>query len=52
MTYLDNTFSNSSAVQAHIYFFLNQISYHLDLLYVAYSSIFQKFYPVEKVKKS
>lgn len=52
MTYLDNTFPNSSAAQAYVSFFKNQISYHLDLLYVTYSSIFLNSIQWKRMKNS
>lgn len=49
MTYLDNTFPNSSATQAHISFF--NIRLVIILTTIRYLFInFLKFHPVEKAK--
>lgn len=52
MTYLDNTFSNSSAVQAHVYFFKIRLVIILTYYMLPIHQFFKKFYPVEKMKKS
>lgn len=49
MTYLDNTFPNSSATQAHISFF--KIRLVIILTTICYLFInFEKFHPVEKAE--